>query len=290
MKIFHHNDADGRCAAAIAIRYAMTGTVSFKDTELIEMDYKDSVDIERIKPKEDIIIVDFSFKPEIMNKVLEKTDNIFWLDHHETAFKYEPLYSKSILGLRSEAFSGCELAWQYFCGDKQMPRSVELIGDYDKWALKFQPECFEFYEGLKMEDTSPNSSLWDRLLESIQQDAKDGWFDSILHQGRSAIKYRDNYCEKMCHDFGYETELDGHKAFACNIYQFGSKGFGERMNQYPFCIAYAYDGRRWTVSLYSINGVKVNEICAKYGGGGHPGAAGFVTDSLPFEKELKDKK
>ena len=285
MLCFHHNDADGRCAAAIAIRYAMTGPVSLKGIELIEIDYKDSVDLESIKPKEDIIIVDFSFKPEVMNKILEKTNNIFWLDHHETAFKYEPLYSKSILGLRSEAFSGCELAWQYFCGDKLMPRAVELIGDYDKWALRFEPACFEFYEGLKLENTDPKGEIWDHLFDT--QGMLDG---EIIKQGKSAIRYRDNYCEKMCKDFGYETELGGHKAFACNIYQFGSKGFGERMNQYPFCIAYAYDGKRWTVSLYSINGVKVNEICSKYGGGGHPGAAGFVTDSLPFEKELKDKK
>lgn len=286
MKIFHHNDLDGRCAAAIAIRYSMTGSISLKNIELIEIDYKDSVDIESIKPKEDIIIVDFSFKPEIMNKVLEKTDNIFWLDHHETAFKYEPLYSKSILGLRTEEFSGCELAWKYFRGDyKAIPRAVELIGDYDKWALKFQPTCFEFYEGLKFENTEPREKIWDRLFSKNSFNE----VSAISFQGKSAILYRDNYCEKMCKDFGYETQLDGHKAFACNIYQFGSKGFGERMNQYPFCIAYAYDGKLWTVSLYSINGVKVNEICAKYGGGGHPGAAGFVTDTLPFQKELKEK-
>ena len=41
---------------------------------------------------------------------------------------------------------------------------------------------------------------------------------------------------------------------------------------------------KWSVSLYSIDpNIDCGSIAKKHGGGGHPGAAGFQCDSLPFE-------
>ena len=274
MKIYHHNDADGRCGAAIANR------AIFGEKEFIEIDYKDKVDLTKIRADENILIIDFSFKPEIMNPLLIITQNVTWLDHHKTAFEYRYDFPDQLDGIRDINYSGCELAWKYFFPTLQIPKAVELIGDYDKWALKLQPECFDFYEGLKLEDTQPTSSLWDELLN--QESSK---YFEIITQGKSAIKYRDNYCAKIRYEFGYEVQWEEHKAFATNIYQFGSKGFGEKMQEYEFCISYIHDGKRFTVSLYSIRGIDVSEICKKYGGGGHSGAAGFVCNELPFKKK-----
>lgn len=278
MKIYHHNDTDGRCAAAIILRTQPDCLLN--RTDLIEVDYKDNINVEAIDENEIIYIADFSFKPGVMKEVCARTPNITWLDHHKTAFEYEKEYPCPILGIRTIEYSGCELAWLFFYPNKPMPRAVALIGDYDKWALKLQP-CFEFYEGIKMEDTNPRSLLWDSLL----QVGSNPYVDRIIHQGKSAIQYRDNYCSKICHDFGYEIEWDNHYAFATNFYQFGSKGFGEQMDKYDFCIAYIHDGQRFTISLYSIKDVDVSEICKTQGGGGHRGAAGFVCDQLPFKKK-----
>jgi hypothetical protein len=99
--------------------------------------------------------------------------------------------------------------------------------------------------------------------------------------GKSAIKYRDNYCAGLCKSYGHETEIDGQKAYACNQFMFGSGGFGERFNQYPVCLAYIHDGKKFSVSLYSTT-IDVSIIAKKHGGGGHKGAAGFVCEELPF--------
>lgn len=277
MKIYHHNDLDGKCAAAITLRYSMTGSISFKGIDLIEVDYKDKIDIEAISNKENIIIVDFSFKPEVMNEICRKTNAITWLDHHKTAFEYK--YDCEIAGIRTENYAGCELAWQYFCKDKPMPLAVTLIGDYDKWALKHQPQCFEFYEGMKLFQNGPKEELWDELFMS------DGKTREIINGGKCAIQYRDNYCLNIRKSYGYEVQWNGYKAYATNFYAFGSKGFGEKFSEYDFCIAYIHDGSRFTVSLYSEK-IDVSEICKQQGGGGHKGAAGFVCENLPFKKVL----
>jgi len=295
MKIYHHNDLDGRCAGAIAWRWGKKNIDVGVVCSCIEVDYKDKVDLTQIYMTEKIAIVDFSFKPEVIEEVLKKTRDIVWIDHHKTAKDYPYQDLPGLRDFSDKGMSGCELAWNFFFPEKSMPRTVELIGDYDKWALKFQPECFQFYEGLKMEDMTPKSEIWDRLFEPLQQCAKDGWVESIINQGRSAIRYRDNYCSKICHDFGHEIELDGHRGYATNFYQFGSKGFGEKMEQYEFCVAYIHDGQRFTVSLYSIKEVDVSEIVLrlrdKYpdkvlSAGGHAGAAGMVTTELLFKKAV----
>ncbi|MBU2052520.1 hypothetical protein KKH13_04925 [Patescibacteria group bacterium] len=285
MKIFHHNDLDGRCAGAIALRWARQNHIILESNLqlkllTVEVDYKDKIDQESISPGEYIIVVDFSFKPEVMIPLLQKGIHVTWIDHHKTAAEYD--YKVKLPGLRDfsdKGSSGCELAWRHFNPTRLMPKSVELIGDYDKWALKLQPECFQFYEGLKLEVTIPQSALWDHLFSGNEFILED-----ILKQGHSAVRYRDNYCDKICNDFGYEIELDGKKGFATNFYQFGSKGFGKRVEQYDFCAAYIHDGKRFTVSLYSIKDIDVSEICKKYGGGGHRGAAGFVCQELPFSR------
>jgi len=283
MKCYHHNDLDGRCAAAIVL----WSLPAFDDRKgsFIEVDYKDKIEVEKIGADERVYIVDFSFKPEVMEQVLQKTQNIIWIDHHKTAFEYD--YGIELDGLRNINYSGCELTWIYFYGEsfefykdgKQtgMPEAIKLIGDYDKWALKYQPECFEFYEGMKLELNYPKSTVWRNLF------ANDKGVADIIQGGKTAIKYRDNYCADMNKHYGYETSIEEHRAFAVNLYRFGSQGFGNLFDEYDLCISYIHDGKKFTVSLYSQK-VDVSKIAIKHGGGGHTGAAGFVCEELPFKK------
>jgi oligoribonuclease NrnB/cAMP/cGMP phosphodiesterase (DHH superfamily) len=175
--------------------------------------------------------------------------------------------------------AGCELTWKYFYPALPLPMAVRLIGDYDKWALKM-PDSKVFYEGMKLLPNAPDSDIWIDLLADNPNDVY-----AVIKSGRTATTYRDNYCAGLCKSFGYEAELDGHHAYACNQYMFGSGGFGERFGKYPLCIAYIHDGKKFTVSLYSET-VDVGAIAKAHGGGGHKGASGFVCETLPFQRRL----
>lgn len=276
MKCFHHNDLDGRCSAAIVKRYIENQENEGTGFSFIEMDYKDRFPIETVLSKEEVWIVDFSIKPEIMEELLKVTSNIIWIDHHVTAKDYPYQHLKGIRDFNDKSNAACELVWSYCFPKEPIPLSVQLVGDYDKWALKYQPQCFEFYEGLKIEENSPTSPIWDSLfLEDTETEA------TILANGKASIRYRDSYCKNLREYCGYETEIDGQKAYATNMYMFGSKGFGDMMDKYDLCIAYVHDGKSFTVSCYSTK-IDVSVICKNYGGGGHKGAAGFVCKVLPF--------
>lgn len=275
MKVYHHNDLDGRCAAAIVKKYYGSEPIEF-----IEMDYKKDVDVEVIGLGEKIVIVDFSFKPEVMKKVMEKLPDIVWIDHHKTCESYD-YFSQGLNGLRdltNKGLSGCELTWKYFYPNTAIPEAVCLIGDYDSWRLS-SSNSLKFYEAVKVIDNNPLSKEWDLLL-SYEAASKVG---ELLKIGDSIINYRDNYCKSIMSMFGFETEIEGIKAYATNFYQFGSPGFVDNFKKYPICLAFIFDGKKFTVSLYSET-VDVSEIAKKFGGGGHKGAAGFVCENLPFHK------
>lgn len=286
MQIYHHNDADGRSAAAI-VRKAHDNI----NMEFHSIDYKDDFPHEKIKDGEIVIIVDFSLEPEDMKKLRAKTDKIYWIDHHATAEKYEKEYGqpklKGLRNFKEKEKAGCELTWDFYFEGQDMPIAVAYIGDYDKWAHKL-PQSLNFFEGLKMEKHEPTDPLWKKLLYSHKDQGKE--VDRILENGKTAIKYRDEYCREMREGFGYETELHGLKCYALNVYRFGSKAFEGVIDDYDACIAYISDGDQYTVSMYTEkDNVDVGKVCEKLGkkyntsGGGHRGAAGFVCKDLPFK-------
>ncbi len=271
----HHNDLDGRCAAAIVHHANKIQKFSKDPIKFIEADYKDLFDFTEIGPTERVFIVDFSLSPPLMEILLKQTGHVIWIDHHATARDYPYQNLGGLRDFADKSMSGCELTWDYFFYGIPLPDAVRLIGDYDKWALKYQPECFQFYEGAKLiaDLSDPTSDTWGKLLSMDDG----GGPERIIEQGKVAIQYRDNK------SFGYETEIGGHKAYACNQFMFGSGGLGERFHHYPVCLAYIHDGRRFTVSLYSET-VDVGSIAKAHGGGGHKGAAGFVCNELPWSK------
>jgi oligoribonuclease NrnB/cAMP/cGMP phosphodiesterase (DHH superfamily) len=221
-----------------------------------------------------------------MTRLRDITGNVIWIDHHKTAKSY-PYQDLPGLKAFDGSYSGCELTWLYFFPElnNRMPRAVQLIGDYDKWALQYQPECFEFYEGMKMQENNPLAAVW-RYLFSHDLFT----LGLVIVEGKTAIRYRDTYCKDVCDSYGYETKIDAvcdlhptYRAWCTNIYRFGSQGFGQRFEDYDLCVAYIHDGRKFTVSLYSTT-VDVSAIAKFFGGGGHTGAAGFVCEKLPWER------
>lgn len=283
-KIYFHSDLDGRCAGAIAYR-ALRDQDKGAKIELIELDYKDEIRVKEIQLCEKIVIVDFSFKPEIMEKVLLLTKNIVWIDHHKTAFEYK--YSEELKGLRDNKFSGCELTWKYFYGKKEMPRAVELIGDRDKWACKYGEVTANFNMGMKVHDHQPKDEIWDGLF-GLPAYFGLAEVSEIIEEGKTCIKFRDQFCKDYCNSYGFETEFRGYKCFALGIYMFGSEAFGDRMKSYDICLSFEYLGDKWIVGLYSENKeIDVSKIAQKYRGGGHFSAAGFECKELPFEKNKR---
>lgn len=269
MKCFHHNDLDGRCAAAIVRK-------AYPACEFIEMDYAKALDVNTIEPGEMVYIVDFSFKPDVMSALCARTQGrVVWIDHHKTIL--ENLYAEffSVPGVRSTSQAACVLTWEFLFPQVPVPYGVRLIGDKDAWSFT-DWRSDNFCIGIEAEDARPQSGFWALVFQSEAQFIVDS-----VERGGEIRRYREWFCERYCETNGFETEFEGHKAFAVGLYMFGSQAFGRRVEQYPLLIAFEFNGSKWVIGLYSKT-LDVSEIAKKQGGGGHKGAAGFTAVELPF--------
>jgi len=282
MKCFYHNDLDGKCAGAIVYKYYVRDRLYLKENKpvFIPIDYKDRFPFESIGKNELVIIVDFSLqKPGDFECLLDITEYVIWIDHHKSAI--EKHGDLNIPGIRRDGTAGCELTWEYFYpADKPVPEPVELIGDYDVWKFKYGDGTRNFVEGIKLHDHDPASERWIDLLNYSDE------YMEIARDGRIAIKYRDNYYKELIDNISFFTEFEGYSAVACNACKVNSMLFDSVAGMdFDLMMPFYYDGRVWTVSIYSTKDIDCAMLAEKHGGGGHKSAAGFQCAELPFRRE-----
>jgi len=269
MIIFHHDDLDGVSAAAI-----LYWNIEDENKKLVMLDYDKEISFDDVEADETVYIVDFSFKPPVMEELLKITKNVIWIDHHKSAADYK--YSMEIPGLRDvrdKMFSGCELTWKFLFGELEMPDAIKYIGDFDKWKWAYGEETKKFKEGmLSLDWNDPTKTLWNDLLESNNNNTKD-----IMQRGAICLKYKEGILQEYKDKFSFEVTFEGKKCLACGFYAFGSELFEDVLDDYEMVINFEFDGKIYHYGLYSNGGVDVSVICQKYGGGGHKGAGGFST-------------
>jgi len=278
MKCFYHNDLDGECSAAIVKKH-WEGRSELK--EFIPMDYSKDVDFKNIKEHEEIVIVDFSFSENDMNKLINITENVIWIDHHKTAI--DKLSDFSYLkGIRGEGGKGkpaaCKLTWDYFFNNLITPMAVLYISDYDSWTYKIDTTR-EFKLGMDTENTNPLSFTWEDLFNSPDKE------NSIIDTGLIIDEYRKKQYSHIMASNGFTVEFEGFKGVACNAGPGINSELFETAPPHDIMLPFYFNGEKFTVSIYSTNeNIDCSEIAKKHGGGGHKGAAGFVCKSLPFIK------
>ena len=285
MKCFYHTDVDGKCAGAIVKKWwesklrTLQDGVTLAQAEYLSIDYKDDFPFEKILPHEKIIIVDFSLqKDRDFAKLHEITKDIIWIDHHQTAIE-KHLDMKGLEGIRDIKNSGCELAWQYFFPNIKMPLAVCYAGRYDVWDFSVYGKTLnEFQTGIRLEEHYPTSAVWYSLL--LQPDSP--FLDNIIKDGKIALKFRTNRYASLIRAFSFFVTFEGYKAICCNVGSTSSQLFDSVKEDYDLMIPFIFDGKQWTVSLYTKKDIDCSEIAKKYGGGGHKKAAGFQCEKLPF--------
>ena len=279
MKCYYHKvDLDGKCSAAIVKR-------KYPNCELIGVNYPDRPDFDILKEGETVFVVDFSFSPEDMYKLLGVTsDNLIWIDHHKSAIEkieYTTLPDNNtslscvIRGEREIGRAGCELTWEYLFSKEPMPDAVKLLGRYDVWDHK-NSEVLPFQYGMRMEEWEPTSQKWRCLFENPNA------YMDYIQDGDTILAYENQQNTAYSKSMAFPVEFEGHKTWAINKALSNAKIFEtiKDADKRPLWLLFNCRDGLWKYSLYSApnSGIDVSQIAVKYGGGGHAGAAGFQSD------------
>jgi oligoribonuclease NrnB/cAMP/cGMP phosphodiesterase (DHH superfamily) len=304
MKCFYHSDVDGKCAGAIVKKWwddkDWDKVNAGEKTEYIMINYNDEFPFDRILQGETVYIVDYSLKDEDeYEKLKQITSSIVWIDHHRTAIDKHKKMGEEVLGARDIGFAGCELAWDYFFPGQVMPLAVKYAGRYDVWDFSLYGNILnEFQSGIRLYDHGPEDKVWEKLLwtrqcgdypeaEAEEQEGMD-LLNEILISGRIALKYRNNQYAGLIKSWSFWTEWEGYKCVCCNAGSVSSQLFDSVKEPYDLMLAFVFDGKQWTVSVYTKRkDIDCGALAVKYGGGGHRQAAGFTIKNLPFFKYEK---
>lgn len=289
MKIFHHNDMDGRAAANIIIEFYANnnpeGKVPFTEKDFIEVNYDSSKpSASKIDNGEEVYIVDYSFTESTVNdllEIIEKSKNVHWIDHHKTSVELIDNYEKELSstdGIISADYCGAYLTWLYFYGEKRIiPHWLELVDDWDCHKI-VDTETLAFNYAMKSIDQRPfKGDIWFRL------NREENLLPNIISAGKIILDFVKREDASYRNSFGYESSYEDKSVFVVNK-RCSSQLFGDYMDKYDICISAVFNGTKWQYTAFS-NKVDCSVIAKKYGGGGHAGAAGFYDKKMLFPKK-----
>ena len=264
--IYHNNCLDG-FASAWVVRQALGDNVEF---------YKG---VHQQAPPvvngQAVLLVDFSYKKDVLQKMLKTADSITIIDHHVSAEKDLSglLQSGKIKGLFDMKQSGAMLTWQWFNPGQPAPKLIEHIQDRDLWQFKLQGTR-EIHSALS--SYAYDFSVWDKFMADSNNELETlkGEGVAIERKLQKDIKELIESGVRRMKIAGYDVPvLNAPLAYvsdAGNILSVGE----------PFAACYWDHSSGRSFSLRSQQeGVDVSEVAKIYGGGGHKNAAGFTVEA-----------
>lgn len=146
--LYHgHNCPDGFAAALAAWLY-FDGKAEFLGLD--HGDIKSVSDLPALQGRA-VYILDFSFAPEIMQRIDERVAKLVLLDHHKSAAdKLSSFVCRNGIVHFDMHKSGARLAWEYFLPGQAIPDLVRFVEDRDIWVWQY-PQSAGFLSALDME-------------------------------------------------------------------------------------------------------------------------------------------
>lgn len=284
--VFHHDDLDGIASSLILQEY-------YFNVKCFSCNYESNMinPLDIIKKDDVVIIVDYSFSPEIMKKLfLFLKNNLVWLDHHISAIENSKKYKyDKIRGIRDIRYCGTELSWEWCKPNKKAPLLIKTIGDFDTFrtfGTKDQKKAFNIFYGIKSYDNNVLvHAIKNCYYEGIDENNK--WYDYFYKSGEIIYNYNLNEYKEYGDKNSYIRNIFGLKVLCMNTYHGGlclqlPKIYNPK--EHDIILTYYYNGEEWNYGFYTdVNfhpEIDCSKIAMMYDGGGHKGAAGARSKEL----------
>lgn len=306
--ILHHDCPDG-FTGALVLEQALMHESNIPVVRSIPVQYGQPLP-KSLLSSDIILLVDFSYKYEEMVNLCKQVYYVIVLDHHKTA--KEELAKLKLTDIINVAIffdmerSGARMAWDFLqCmhvtsehkpedvllletlpgqSDADTPELIRYVEDRDLWRFKL-PQSREISMYLRSLPFVKN--IWYSLLQPISWESN---FDVYVREGEAIRRFqRQQIDASVTHAVDINFPLvpgsnDFRQVKIVNTTVNHSEVAEELYLRYdvPFTVTWFYreeDGK-FVYSLRSNRGVDVSQIAKAYGGGGHPAASGFESDTM----------
>ncbi|MDP2629928.1 MAG: DHHA1 domain-containing protein [Candidatus Uhrbacteria bacterium] len=222
----------------------------------------------------DIYFIDYCFSGDIMAEIKKQARSLVVIDHHFSNIDALKAAYVSVYRIKK---SGCVLAWEFFHPNKKVPELLLSVQDNDLFTLK-RPLTLEYVTSLYLAEF--DFKKWDRLVKQFETKQKR---KELAQLGSHLLQYKNKYVAYLLKSAEPVT-FHGVRAYAVNTDIFHSEA-GTRIYStlgVHLGIVWHYKEGKIKVSLRSDGVVDAAKLAARYGGGGHVGAAAFWAD-LPAD-------
>lgn len=269
--IYHHNDEDGWASAATIL-------LKYPDANCIAMNHGDEVFL--AKDFDIVFVVDYAFGSEEMKFLEEHNKEFIWIDHHKTQIDILPQHYK---GVRQEGTAACKLTWQYLFSEKEVSSIIETIHKYDIWDLNDDVRAWILFAQTTLKEKEQPEQI-----KSWIENYSPKEFENQLNLGKTLLQYQQKQIHKQ---FLRGTCIDflGHKAGVyftnANISELGNYTLEQKPDiDFFVAVMLLRNKNSRTFFKYSLRStpdrVNVAKLAEKFGGGGHPCAAGFESEEF----------
>lgn len=291
--MYHKDCADGFLAAA-----TIKASGKLPDAKYVPVQYGDITadnydeNWAHLTGDREVWIVDFSVKPDVMDKLVADADRVFWLDHHKTAFESYGLdihetyaggldgYRRLIVDLDNDR-SGALIAWEFFM-DAPAPSIILHVDDRDRWVWAL-PDTRDVMAGF-FADQPWSLDVWSERLRSGVH-VLENVVDDLKVMGEVLNKALDSDIEMLMHGATPALINGDQKGLIVNAPHKYASELGHKLAELSgtYALVWRSEGRRVFCSLRGADGYDVSELAKMFGGGGHAGAAGFECDLTMLE-------
>lgn len=244
----------------------------------------------------DVLIVDFSYNEADTRALAEVARSVTVLDHHigakDTLLKLGGFvknetgeFEKVITATYADDRSGAALAWEYAWGST-MPALIAYVQDRDLW--KFEVDYTR--EICAVLGSYPQDfNTWTDLAHQIEDP---GRRSVVIAEGKAIMRSDERNLRALLAATSQIVIIDGNEVPCANVPYFWASDAGHILGEgHPFAATWFLraDGVRQYSLRSSEDGMDVNAIAKKFGGGGHKHAAGFSVAPETPEAPMKGR-
>lgn len=258
-----------------------------------------------------VVLVDFSYKRLVLQRMARRAQGILVLDHHKSAAEdlapegnfgidirgrgnswdsfLEQSWQDRCEGVSDAVYvlfdmdrSGAGIAWDFFHPKTDRPALVNYAEDRDLWRFKL-PMAREINAYIFAHEYA--FPTWSRLAAMLSDHML---LQSAADMGGAIEQKHHKDVAELVAENRYEMVIGGHWVPVCNLPKTLTSDAGHLMcKPYPspnlqgaivqphFAACYWDTPTGRVFSLRSVGDFDVSAIAAQYGGGGHKNAAGF---------------
>ena len=215
----------------------------------------------------DVYLVDFCYPEMVMKELSKVVGSLTVLDHHEGIREVAQQYP----GVYDASHSGAVIAWTYFHPDTPVPKLLTYIedGDLYRFILPHSRNILAYVYSSPFQVFEHLDVLAKELEDKIE-------LERIITTGTFFSQHHEQIVEGLVHHADL-VEFEGHECYLVGVTGEFTSDVGHRLYEMkpPIAIMLSAGATNIRVSLRSDESVDVAQIARKYGGNGHPRAAGF---------------